>query len=60
MSPPDVSEVRKLEEVIRLLERLQEAAHQLSKDTDRRAALREIRSFQLRAAAFVRRLVLAA
>jgi hypothetical protein len=60
MPTRDVPEVRKLEEIMRLLEGLQETAHRLSKDADRRDALREIRGFQLRAAAFIRRLVLAA
>ena len=60
MSTRDVAEVNKLEEIMRLLESLQKAAHQLSGDAERREALREIRSFQLRAAAFIRRLALAA
>jgi len=60
MPTRDRPEMRELEEIMRLLERLQETAHRLSKDADRRDALREIRGFQLRAAAFVRRLVLAA
>jgi hypothetical protein len=61
MSTRDAAEMRKLEEIMRLLEGLQETAHRLSKDTDRLAALREIRGFQVRAAAFfARRLALAA
>lgn len=60
MSIGDLGEMHKLEEIMRLLESLQETAHRLSKDADRHAALREIMGFQLRAAAFVRRLALAA
>jgi hypothetical protein len=60
MSTLDVAEMRKLEEVMRLLENLQTAALLLSRDADRLDALREIRGFQLRAAVFVRRLTLAA
>ena len=52
----DVVEVSKLQEIIKLLESLKEAAHQLPKDTDRHEALREIRGFQLRVAALVHRL----
>jgi hypothetical protein len=58
MSTRDVAEVNKLQEIIRLLESLKEAAHQLP-DTDRRDALREIRDFQLRVAALVHRLAFA-
>ena len=61
MSTLDVAEMRKLEEIMRLLENLQTTALLLSRDADRRDALREIRGFQLRAAAFfARRLTLAA
>jgi hypothetical protein len=60
MSTLDVAEMRKLEEIMRLLENLQTTALLLSRDADRRDALREIRGFQLRAAVFVRRLMLAA
>ncbi len=60
MSTGDLGEMRKLEEIMRLLESLQETAHRLPIDADRCAALREIRGFQLRAAAFVRRMALAA
>jgi hypothetical protein len=59
MSPRDVAEVSKLEEIIKLLECLKEAAHQLTEDNDRRDALREIRGFQLRVAALVHRFVFA-
>jgi hypothetical protein len=54
-SIPDVAEVSKLREIIKLLESLQEAAHRLTEDIERRDALREIRAFQLRVAALVRR-----
>ena len=60
MSTRDPGELRKLEEIMHLLETLQRTAHQLSEDTDRREAFREIRGFQLRAAGFVRRLTAAA
>jgi hypothetical protein len=60
MSTRDAAEMSKLEEIMRLLESLQKTAHQLSADADRQDALREIRGFQLRAAAFIRRLALAA
>lgn len=60
MSTLDVAEMRKLEEIMRLLESLQATALLLSRDADRRDALREIRGFQLRAAALVRRLASAA
>jgi hypothetical protein len=59
MSTRDVAEVSKLQEIIKLLESLKEAAHQLTEDNDRRDALREIRGFQLRVAALVHRLVFA-
>jgi hypothetical protein len=55
MSPRDVAEPNKLQEIIKLLESLTEAAHQLTEETDRRDALREIRGFQLRVAALVHR-----
>jgi hypothetical protein len=58
MSTRNAGEMHKLEEIIRLLESLQQTAHQLPKDADRRDALREIKGFQLRTAAFVRRLAL--
>ena len=54
MSTRDVAEVSKLQEIIKLLESLKEAAHQLPEDTDRRGALREIRDFQLRVAALAK------
>ena len=60
MSTRDVAEIHKLEEIMHLLQSLQETAQRLSKDTERRDALREIRGFQLRAAAIVRRLMVAA
>jgi hypothetical protein len=56
MSNRDVAEVSKLQEIIKLLESLKEAANQLPEGTDRRDALREIGGFQLRAAALVHRL----
>jgi hypothetical protein len=59
MSTRDVAEVSKLQETIKLLESLNEAAHQLADDNDRRDALQEIRGFQLRVAALVHRLVFA-
>ena len=59
MSTRDAAELGKLEDIMRLLENLQQTAHQLSGDADRRDALREIRGFQLRAAAFIRRLTTA-
>ena len=59
MSTRNVAEVSKLQEIIKLLESLKEAAHQLPEDTDRRDALREIRDFQLRMAALVHRLAFA-
>jgi hypothetical protein len=60
MSTRDAAELGKLEEIMRLLENLQQTAHRLSGDADRRDALEEIRGFQLRAAAFIRRLASAA
>ena len=59
MSTRDATELGKLEEIMRLLENLQQTAHQISEDDDRRDALREIRGFQLRAAALIRRLAIA-
>ena len=59
MSTRDMAEVSKLQETIKLLESLNEAARQLADDNDRRDALREIRGFQLRVAALVHRLVFA-
>jgi hypothetical protein len=59
MSTRDMAEVSKLQETIKLLESLNEAAHHLADDNDRRDALREIRGFQLRVAALVHRLVFA-
>jgi hypothetical protein len=59
MSTLGVAEVSKLQEIIKLLESLKEAAHQLPEDTDRHDALREIRGFQLRVAALVHRLAFA-
>jgi hypothetical protein len=56
MSTREVAEVSKLQEIVKLLESLKEAAHQLPKDTDRHDALREFRGFQLRVAALVHRL----
>jgi hypothetical protein len=55
----DMAEVSKLQETIKLLESLKEAAHQLTEANDRRDALREIRGFQLRVAALVHRFVFA-
>ena len=55
MSTRDVAEASNLLEIIKLLESLKEAAHQLPEDTDRHDALREIRDFQLRVAALVHR-----
>jgi hypothetical protein len=60
MSTRDAAELGKLEEIMRLLENLQQTAHRLSGDADRRDALQEIRGFQLRAAVFIRRLAAAA
>jgi hypothetical protein len=55
MSTRNLAEVSKLQEIVKLLESLKESAHQLTEDTDRRDALREIRGFQLRVAALVYR-----
>jgi hypothetical protein len=59
MSTRVAAEVSQLQEIIKLLESLKEAAHQLPEDADRRHALREIRGFQLRVAALVHRLAFA-
>jgi len=56
----EVPEIYKVQEIMQLLGALKEAAHKLPEGNDRRDALREIRDFQLRAAALVRRLVSAA
>ena len=56
----DAAEMRKVEEIMRLLESLQKSALLLTRDADRRDALLEIRDYQLRAAVFVRRLAAAA
>jgi hypothetical protein len=56
----EVREICQVREIMQLLGALQEAAHKLPEGNDRRDALREIRGFQLRAAALVRRLASAA
>jgi hypothetical protein len=51
-----VLEAAKLQEIVALLANLRDAAHQLPEGTERQNALREIRGYQIRIAAFVRRL----
>jgi hypothetical protein len=45
-----------MQEIITLLANLQDAAHRLPDGAERQNALREIRGYQIRMAAFVRRL----
>jgi hypothetical protein len=51
-----VPEIRKMQEVVTILANLQDAANQLPEGTERQNALREVRGYQIRMAAFVRRL----
>ena len=48
--------ISKMQEVVTMLANLRDAAHQLPEGTERQNALREIRGYQIRMAAFVRRL----
>ena len=50
------AEITKMQEIITLLANLRDAAHQLPDGAERQNALREIRGYQIRMAAFVRRL----
>ena len=52
----EVSEITKMQEIVTLLANLRDAAHRLPEGTERQNALREIRGYQIRMAAFVRRL----
>lgn len=52
----EVPEISKMQEVVTMLANLRDAAHQLPEGTERQNALREIRGYQIRMAAFVRRL----
>jgi hypothetical protein len=52
----EVPEMGKMQEVVTMLANLWDAAHRLPEGTERQNALREIRGYQIRMAAFVRRL----
>jgi len=52
----EVSEITKMQEIVTLLANLRHAAHRLPEGTERQNALREISGYQIRMAAFVRRL----
>ena len=52
----EVLEISKMQEIVTMLANLRDAALQLPEGAERQNALREIRDFQLRLAAFVRRL----
>lgn len=52
----EVLEITKMQEIVTMLANLRDAAHQLPEGTERQNALREIRDYQIRMAAFVRRL----
>ena len=52
----EVPEITKMQEIVTLLANLRHAAHQLPDGADRQNALREIGGYQIRMAAFVRRL----
>jgi hypothetical protein len=52
----EIPDITKMQEVITLLANLRDAAHQLPEGTERQNALREIKGYQMRMAAFVRRL----
>jgi len=52
----EVSEITKMQEIVTLLANLRDAAHRLPEGTERQNALREISGYQIRMAAFVRRL----
>ena len=52
----EVSEITKMQEIVTLLANLRDAAHRLPEGTERQNALREIGGYQIRMAAFVRRL----
>jgi hypothetical protein len=52
----EVPELRKMQEIVTMLANLRDAAHQLPEGTERQNALREISGYQIRMAAFVRRL----
>jgi hypothetical protein len=52
----EVPEIAKMQEIVTLLANLRDAAHKLPDGAERQNALREIRGYQIRMAAFVRRL----
>ena len=52
----EVPEINKIQEIVTMLANLRDAAHQLPEGTERQNALREIKGYQIRIAAFVRRL----
>ena len=52
----EVPEISKLQEIVAMLANLLDAAHRLPEGTERQNAIREIAAYQIRVAAFVRRL----
>ena len=56
----EVLEISKMQEIVTMLANLRDAAQQLPEGPERQNAFREIRDFQIRMAAFVRRLYSAA
>ena len=52
----EVTEISKMQEIVTMLASLMDAAHRLPEGTERQNALREIGGYQIRMAAFVRRL----
>jgi len=52
----EVLEISKMQEIVTMLANLRDAAHQLPEGPERQNALCEIKDFQIRLAAFVRRL----
>jgi hypothetical protein len=56
----EVSEINKVQEIVTILANLLDTAHRLPDGTERQNALREIGAYQIRTAAFIRRLASAA
>ena len=56
----EVPEISKMREIVTMLANLSDAAHRLPEGTERQNAFREIKGYQIRIAAFVRRLCSAA
>jgi hypothetical protein len=56
----EVLEITKMQEIVTMLANLRDAAHQLPEGIERQNSLREIIGYQIRMAAFVRRLYSAA